>query len=103
VDFAQQTGTVVPVHSFETTGKNKFDPQFGVESLAVELEMGRWIFPSEGPPDALIDLRHLVEGILSYHPSSHAADHLMSLWIGREGARMGLQEVTQTDGNATAR
>jgi hypothetical protein len=76
----------VPVKPF-TTGKNKAHPEFGIESLAVEMQNGKWILPCKGgqPPEVIA----LVNEMLYYDPASHTGDRLMSLWFAREGARMG--------------
>ena len=77
------------------TGRNKYDPMYGVESIAGEMaapngdRFGLWYFPSvdgtlEGS-DA--EIQELVAEMLAYTPGDHTGDLLMSLWIAREGAR----------------
>lgn len=77
----------VPVVPF-TTGKNKADPKFGVESMAVEFANGKWLWPNDaGVMDATV--RAVYKACLSFspRPGAHTPDHLMSLWFAREAAR----------------
>ncbi len=70
-----------------TTGKNKADPSFGVESLAAELEAGKWIFPSYDGQAAPPEIEALVAEFLYYDPKGHTGDRIMALWMAREAAR----------------
>lgn len=75
----------VPVLPFQTTAKNKFSPEFGVESVAVEFASGKWIIPSgEGVPKAV---QRWIDDMVNYSPDGHTPDSLMALWIMREGMR----------------
>lgn len=84
--------SAVPVRAFYT-GKNKYDPQFGVETLAIEFSAGKWIMPNRGGETRGIlatmhtEVRALVNEMLRYDPRSHTGDRLMALWLAREGAR----------------
>jgi hypothetical protein len=84
--------TAVPVRAFYT-GKNKYDPSFGIETLAVEFSQGKWIVPNRGGERAGFNARmapetkKLLNEMLSYDPQSHTGDRLMALWLAREGAR----------------
>lgn len=82
-------GSPIPIEPFNT-GRNKYDPSYGVESLAGEMATGKWTIPSwEGTKDSTEDeVRELVEEMLSYTTGNHTGDILMSLWIAREGARL---------------
>lgn len=80
----------VPIKAFHT-GKNKVDPTFGLESLAVEMSQGKWAFPNYGGILAgrmHPEIKRLINECLAYDPQSHTGDRLMSLWLAREGARM---------------
>lgn len=81
------TGVGIPVHA-HTTGRNKFDEHFGVESIAVEMRSGHWVIPSgpngTTPPD---EVRAWMNEMLFYHPSTHTGDRLMGAWFAREAAR----------------
>lgn len=78
--------SAVPIRGY-TTGRTKAHPEFGVEGIATELSMGKWIIPCDG------DQRHpeveaLLNEMLYYEPTAHTGDRLMSLFFAREGARM---------------
>lgn len=85
--------SAVPVRAFYT-GKNKYDPAFGIESLAIEFSAGKWIVPCRGGErrgllcDMHPQIRALVNEMLRYDPKSHTGDRLMSTWLAREGARL---------------
>lgn len=74
-----------------TTGHNKADPAFGVESLATELEAGWWIIPSpEATGDPLApEIEAWVGEMVGYdpRPNKHTGDRIMAAWFAREGAR----------------
>jgi len=68
-----------------TTGRNKADPIFGVESLAAELANGKWIFPAKNmhAPD---EVEAFIEEMLYYNPKQHTGDRLMAAWFARTAA-----------------
>jgi len=74
----------IPVTPF-TTGRNKYDERYGVESIAVEMRAGEWVFPSGGGLDP--ELTALRQECLGYDPTAHTGDRLMALWFAREAAR----------------
>lgn len=78
--------TGVPVLPF-TTGKNKVDPEFGVEALAVELHNKKWIIPSRGGIPASAEISAWINELLYYSADAHTGDRLMASWFAREGAR----------------
>jgi hypothetical protein len=84
--------TAIPVKPF-FTGKNKHDPAFGIESLAIEFSAGKWVLPNMGGALAGMQARmspgvkKLIDQMLRYDPASHTGDVLMATWICREGAR----------------
>lgn len=67
-----------------TTGRNKADPIFGVESLAAEFANGKWIIPAKHnfAPD---EAEAWIEEML-YHDPKHTGDRLMAAWFARTGA-----------------
>lgn len=73
--------TDVNVRRHVTTSKNKFDPEFGIESMAVELQNGKWSVPRTKETEAL------AMQAVYYDPTAHTGDHLMSWWISRECSR----------------
>lgn len=83
--ITQFTGGAAPVKNFRT-GANKMDPQFGVESIAVEMERGQWIIPSAGGRPHTREVESWIRGMLYYNPGAHTADELMACWIAREAA-----------------
>jgi len=78
VHFLRDAGVGVDAH---TTGRNKHDPQFGVESLAVEFERGQWIVPDAPMTKAW------VRELLAYNPAGHTGDRVMASWLAREALR----------------
>lgn len=71
-----------------TTGSNKHNEEFGVESLAVEIRNGLWVAPS-GKLGVEVDpeVRAWMNEMLHYNPEEHTGDRLMASWIAREMAR----------------
>lgn len=78
----------IPTWAFNTGKQNKYDEEFGVESIAVEMRAGMWIAPS-GKDMGNIDpeIEEWIEDMEDYDPEMHTGDHLMSCWFAREGAR----------------
>lgn len=78
--------TTVPVRGF-TTGRAKAHPVFGLESIAAELENGKWIFPCDEAGRCHPEVEALINEMLFYTPSGHTGDRLMGLYFAREVAR----------------
>jgi len=77
----------IPVEAFHT-GRNKHDENYGVESIAIEMRAGLWIFPANEQGEANdSELRMLSRGMLDYTPTDHTSDHLMAMWFVRESIR----------------
>jgi hypothetical protein len=84
LQFAREHGAI-PVRPF-TTGRTKAHPEFGVESLAVEMQNAKWIIPNhEGHCDR--EVRAWLDELLAYSPFDHTGDRVMASWFAREGAR----------------
>lgn len=64
-----------------TTTVKKRDLEFGVPSIASDIQMGRWAFPRSPETSRLID------EMLRWAPDDHTGDRLMAMWICREGLR----------------
>lgn len=95
LQFAADLG--VPAKPFTTTAKNKYDERYGVESLAIEVRNGEWVFPSGYTPIAS-ELDALFGEMLTYSPQGHTGDRLMAMWFAREGARhLGMGIVSDHD------
>jgi hypothetical protein len=78
----------IPVVGFNTSARKKADPVWGIESLAVEMRAGLWVFPSSPSGEAdEEEVRELLQELRDYRPRKHVGDRLMALWIAREGAR----------------
>jgi len=84
LQWAQDWG--VPARPF-TTGRNKYDERYGIESLAVEMRSGLWVIPSGYPGGLNPELKALVSEMVTYQPDQHTGDRLMAMWFAREGAR----------------
>lgn len=98
-EFLKMSEMSIPVHNFETTGQNKHDPDFGVEAIGTEMANGYWEFPAlpqKGQEDMPPAFTRLTEGMLSYSTGSHTSDELMSLFIAREGVRLGSMGARKT-------
>lgn len=86
VQWAQTRG--IPVVPFTTTGRAKYDEEFGIESLAVELRSGLWVIPSGADGHTLDpEVSAWISEALHYRPEEHAGDRLMASWFAREAAR----------------
>jgi len=89
-----KAGAPIPVRGY-MTGRQKGHPEFGVESLAIELEAGKWVIPNT-KGKCHPEVEAFINELLFYDPRSHTGDRLMACWLGREGVRMG--EVTAERG-----
>lgn len=76
--FLGAAGVNVEAH---TTGRNRHDPVYGIESLAIELEQGRWIVP-DAP-----ETRAWARELLAFSPSGHPGDRVVASWLAREALR----------------
>lgn len=77
-----------------TTHSGKSHPEYGVEGIATELSVGRWIIPSRRNADgeltaACPQLVRWINECLLYDPSAHTGDRLMASWFARQGADAG--------------
>lgn len=88
VQWVEEENASVPIRGFKT-GKNKLSKEFGVESVATELELKRWVIPStkDGHP-ADENIAEWVREMLYYSADSHTGDILMASWFFREAARV---------------
>jgi hypothetical protein len=93
-DFIRQflvAGSAIPVLPF-TTGANKHHPEFGVESIAVELSNAKWIIPNRGGVTSR-DIDAWIAEMLYYAPDAHTGDRLMAAWFAREGSKQKVKKV----------
>jgi len=68
------------------TGGNKMDPQFGVESLFIELANGAWEIPNRNGV-CHPAVQRFIDACLYYQPSKHTDDVLMAAWFAKDQAR----------------
>ena len=88
-------GMGIPVRPF-TTGRNKTNEHFGVESIAVEMRSGLWVIPSGMTgADTAPEVDEWVREMLFYTPEGHTGDRLMASWFAREAARTFAQGFTK--------
>lgn len=70
-----------------TNASNKHNIAHGVETLALELDQGRWLLPCDDkgvPPEKMAKA---IYDCMSYSPKRHTGDYLMAWWICREAIR----------------
>jgi len=85
--FALNANIALPIRA-HTTGSNKVDIRFGVESLFLELANGAWLIPCGSCGGMDPGIAKWVEECLSYRPPpAHTGDLLMASWLAREEAR----------------
>jgi hypothetical protein len=90
LQFARAQNASVPIKA-HTTGRNKAHPEYGVESLFVEIQNGAWIIPCDHAGRCHPNVQRWVDACLYYQPDAHVDDVLMASWLAREQARaMGL-------------
>lgn len=75
------------LRDFETN-KNKHAPEFGVESLFLELENGAWLIPCDHRGRVDPDIQVWIDDCLNYKHGGHTGDALMASWMAREQARL---------------
>lgn len=86
-----QDFTSVPVKAYSTGGE-KFDEMIGINSLAIDFENGKWIFPYDKTDTRTVSLVNvLIDEMLKFCPGSHTGDILMALWF----ANTALREIEQ--------
>lgn len=87
VFITQLAGERFPVQAFYT-GTNKWDEEWGVESLAVEFRNMQWIVPSgRSGRSQHPEIAAWYREMLYFNPSTHTGDRLMASWLAREAAR----------------
>jgi hypothetical protein len=84
LDFAKGD-SAVPVRPFNTS-RQKADPHFGIEGMAVEFENGKWIIPSANGQPTNDVVKIWINQMLDFSPSTHTGDALMASWFARQAA-----------------
>jgi len=70
----------VPVTAYHTGGE-KFDPEIGINSLAVAMELGQVVIPSDPTDPRTIMLASQLANEMRAFPDGHTGDALMALWF----------------------
>lgn len=87
IDIAEETD--LPIEAYNTGGE-KFDEEIGLNSLAVEMENGKWIIPYDSNDLYTITMMdHLLNGMRNFAPDGgeHTEDLLMATWMANTGLR----------------
>jgi hypothetical protein len=88
--FALQTRADLQIKAHTTTGKNKRDRDWGVESIFTEIENGAWVIPCDTDGKCLPVVQAWIDDMLFYQPPpAHSGDYLMASWLAREAAHRG--------------
>jgi hypothetical protein len=70
-----------------TNGSNKWSIAHGVESLALELDQGKWLLPCDEKRIPNEAMGRAIKDCMTYNPKRHTGDFLMAWWICREAIR----------------
>lgn len=57
-----------------TTGRNKWDPEIGIQAMAPDFEYGKWRLP-EGQ-----EVDHFMRELIDFRPGQHTGDRAMAGW-----------------------
>lgn len=77
IDLAAEGVAVKAYH----TGKEKFDPEMGINSLAVAMELGKVVIPSDPTDPRTIMLASQLANEMRAFPDGHTGDALMAFWF----------------------
>lgn len=86
LQFCRAANASVPIKA-HTTGRAKAHPEFGVESLFVELQNGAWMIPANDWGNMPKPVAEWAKACTDYIPGKHTGDLLMACWFAREQAR----------------
>ncbi len=93
----------IPVRSYHT-GREKNDPNIGVNSLAILAELGKLVFPYDKTDPNTIRLVNQLLNEMRAFPDGHTGDSLMAFWFAfseiRDIAGMGVTVPSITAGIA---
>lgn len=70
----------VPVTAYHT-GKEKMDPEIGINSLANIMELGKMVIPSDPTDPRTIELASKLANEMRAFPDGHTGDSLMATWF----------------------
>jgi hypothetical protein len=74
------------------TGGEKNDPDIGVNSIAILMEQGKFIIPSDPTDNATVKLATQIANEMRSFPDGHTGDSLMALWFA-------LSEIRDREGD----
>lgn len=77
IDLAEEG---VPVRAYNTGGE-KFDPEIGINSLAVIMELGKMVIPSDPTDARTLTLASQLANEMRAFPDGHTGDGLMASWF----------------------
>jgi hypothetical protein len=84
-------GEAIPIIPY-TTGRAKAHPEFGIESIGVEMSQDKWRIPNRGG-HMHPEVQKWVDEMLFYDPAAHTGDRLMASFFAREGVKLGSRVV----------
>ena len=88
--FALDERKDMRIRAHNTNPTNKYDRDFGVESMFTEMRNAAWVFPCNVQGQCPPEFEKLFEECMFYQaPPAHTGDRLMAMWIAREGSRRG--------------
>lgn len=86
--FALEEKKDLHIHAHSTQSKNKWDADWGVESIFTEIQNGAWIIPCDRSGKCDPEVQRFIDQCLFYQPPpAHTGDFLMAAWIVREASR----------------
>lgn len=86
--FAEKEKKGLKIQAHSTQGKNKWDIDWGVESVFTELKSGDWIIPCDRLGNVHPEIQGFIDQCVYYQPPPyHTGDKLMAAWIAREASR----------------
>jgi len=88
-DFAIERKADLRIMAHTTTGTNKHNMDFGVESIFTEMQNGAWIIPCDRATASVHpEIKKWIDDCLYYQPPpAHTGDFLMASWVAREALR----------------
>jgi len=89
-------GVAIPIIPY-TTGRSKAHPEFGIESIGVEMGQGKWRIPNQAG-HMHPEVQAWFDEMLFYDPAAHTGDRLMASFFAREGVRLGGRRVEPVTG-----
>jgi hypothetical protein len=92
--FAIDKKKDLKIKAHTTTGANKRNLDFGVESVFTEIQNQAWIIPCNTDGKCDPETQAWIDDMIYYQPPpAHTGDRLMACWIGREAVRHGGSDV----------